>query len=762
MDPLSFTASIIAVVGLAGSVVKGLNDLAGAFRDAPGEILALNNEVADLQAILSDASQFARPRSSCPPDISPSFSSLIGHLASVQENLSQLEDLLDKCVTNGSKLTIQTRWVRKRHRAKTIQTALRSARENLHLSLALVTFSRVTATRGSHDLNSPLKLILGALFIGYTGLPVFTPSCNEQSCEHRSTLAFDIIYYFPIWFLARALCVSIKFSPSAGPEMTLKTPRLIRWVHKEAQLFHLAQAGDIPGIQKMFTTGMVSPTDMTAAQGETALHQHAASFAQFETCKFLLEAGADATAVNMNQVSIDIAWQWILSGRLDPKTIEFVQGLFVGGEFVKSRQFSVIHKVVLGLFPDKNLAVELDASTSGINAADIGGKTSLAWAAFRADQKSLQLLLDYGADMNKADKSGNHPLHYAALARDSCCIQPLLDAGAVVDPCNIHLQTPLHSTSKEHDDPSFIEPLLRAGADIDRGDCEGETPLMYATRSGKLRSAETLLANGANINARTIWGITALDLCVLYGTPTMLEFLLQAGADVSSNDIYGRTILHQAASHGSVNMVRTLLDHGLQDVDPDAVDVDGISMWNIVETKGQPEFTELFEHDHFRTWLKQESSPLLVSVDPGCGKSVLAKYLIDYGLPRSTTICYFFFKDQDQNTVIQAICALLHQLFSQKPSLIEHAMPQFRKDGQGLVNSTESLWKVLRNAIKDPQTGPVIMVLDALDECAELEFADLMRNVESQSCGDHLGHSKLKYLLTCRPYDQIVSKFRSL
>ncbi|KAH7115551.1 hypothetical protein EDB81DRAFT_919247, partial [Dactylonectria macrodidyma] len=170
----------------------------------------------------------------------------------------------------------------------------------------------------------------------------------------------------------------------------------------------------------------------------------------------------------------------------------------------------------------------------------------------------------------------------------------------------------------------------------------------------------------------------------------------------------------------------------------------------------------LLKHKYFQSWLKQESGPLLVTADPGCGKSVLAKYLIDRGLPRSTTVCYFFFKDQDQNTVRQALCALLHQLFSQKPCLIEHALPQFRKDGQGLINSTESLWKILRNATKDPQAGPVIMVLDALDECAESEFADLMRNVRSQSRGDQLGHGKLKYLLTCRPYEQIVSEFHGL
>ncbi|OWT42590.1 ankyrin repeat-containing protein [Pochonia chlamydosporia 170] len=168
------------------------------------------------------------------------------------------------------------------------------------------------------------------------------------------------------------------------------------------------------------------------------------------------------------------------------------------------------------------------------------------------------------------------------------------------------------------------------------------------------------------------------------------------------------------------------------------------------------------KHEHFQKWMKQDSGPLLVTADPGCGKSVLAKYLIDQYLPRPTTICYFFFKDQDQNTVRQALCALLHQLFAQKPFLIGHAMTQFRTDGQGLINSTDSLWKVLRNAIHDPKAGPVILVLDALDECAELEFADLMRNVESQFRSDKWGHGKLKYLLTCRPYEQIVSKFRGL
>jgi hypothetical protein len=183
---------------------------------------------------------------------------------------------------------------------------------------------------------------------------------------------------------------------------------------------------------------------------------------------------------------------------------------------------------------------------------------------------------------------------------------------------------------------------------------------------------------------------------------------------------------------------------------------------NRVEERVEGTCKWFLQHAHFQEWVRQDSGLLLVSADPGCGKSVLAKYLVDHVLPESATVCYFFFKDQDQNTARQALCALLHQLFFQKPALIQHAMKQYEKDGKKLVNSTTSLWTILADAVQDSQAGPVIIVLDALDECAESEFEDLMRNIESQSHGSQSSNSKLRYLLTSRPYKQIVTKFRGL
>ena len=193
-------------------------------------------------------------------------------------------------------------------------------------------------------------------------------------------------------------------------------------------------------------------------------------------------------------------------------------------------------------------------------------------------------------------------------------------------------------------------------------------------------------------------------------------------------------------------------------------DKDATYEWykNRVEVRVEGTCQWFLTHDCFQRWLEQQSGPLLVSADPGCGKSVLARYLIDHGLPRSATICYFFFKDQDQNTARQALCALLHQLFSQKPFLIKYAMSEYSNNGVGLVNVTASLWKILDSAVRDAQAGTVIIVLDALDECAEAEFKDLIQHVKHQSHNNQASDIKLKFLLTSRPYSQIMTEFQDL
>ena len=168
----------------------------------------------------------------------------------------------------------------------------------------------------------------------------------------------------------------------------------------------------------------------------------------------------------------------------------------------------------------------------------------------------------------------------------------------------------------------------------------------------------------------------------------------------------------------------------------------------------------LLEHENFKEWLEQESGPLLVTADPGCGKSVLAKYLIDHELQQLGTVCYFFFKDQDQNTIRQALCAVIHQICTQKPQAIKHAMEMFTKEGSKLTGSTANLWAILKDVVHDSSTGSVIIVLDALDECLETEIESLIQKIETLVSKDKPNSNKL--LITCRPYEEILWRFKRL
>ncbi|KAK3502262.1 hypothetical protein B0T13DRAFT_533978 [Neurospora crassa] len=176
-----------------------------------------------------------------------------------------------------------------------------------------------------------------------------------------------------------------------------------------------------------------------------------------------------------------------------------------------------------------------------------------------------------------------------------------------------------------------------------------------------------------------------------------------------------------------------------------------------VEERVQGTCVWAVEHENFQDWLERKSGPLLITADPGCGKSVLSKYLIDQYLPQrcpTATVCYFFFKDGDQSTVKQALCALLHQLFGQKPELIKHALEEHDRNGDGLIGTTSSLWRVFKDATQDERAGTIIIVLDALDECEPDEFKLLVHNLIQA------GESPVKFLLTSRPYGDVISPFK--
>ncbi|KAM0439935.1 hypothetical protein ACHAPT_001034 [Fusarium lateritium] len=153
-------------------------------------------------------------------------------------------------------------------------------------------------------------------------------------------------------------------------------------------------------------------------------------------------------------------------------------------------------------------------------------------------------------------------------------------------------------------------------------------------------------------------------------------------------------------------------------------------------------------HDRFRDWRDGKTCGLLwVSADPGCGKSVLSRYLVDDVLnssPSSTT-CYFFFKDdfEDQKTAAGALCCILRQLFKERPALLQDSiLKQYAQDGDKLLDSFRELWRILVSISAHHGSGQIVCVLDALDECEEQD--------------------RRLFLVTSRPYVNIERGFHDV
>jgi ankyrin repeat protein len=171
-------------------------------------------------------------------------------------------------------------------------------------------------------------------------------------------------------------------------------------------------------------------------------------------------------------------------------------------------------------------------------------------------------------------------------------------------------------------------------------------------------------------------------------------------------------------------------------------------------------------HPQFTRWNESVHSELLwVSAEPGCGKSVLTRYLADEYLPSGTrTVCYFFFKDgyQDQTRATNALASILRQLLFAQPHLVQDSLlGKSETSGNQLVESFNELWNMFLHVTADVNAGEVIILLDALDECFEDDRRNLIQAIERLFLNNP-GERNLKFLMTSRPYDHIRLDFFKL
>lgn len=182
----------------------------------------------------------------------------------------------------------------------------------------------------------------------------------------------------------------------------------------------------------------------------------------------------------------------------------------------------------------------------------------------------------------------------------------------------------------------------------------------------------------------------------------------------------------------------------------------------------------LLNHTVFLAWRESQRSAMLwLSADPGCGKSVLSKYLVDRQgevltvNPETPTVCYFFFKDGDVDRTdgAKAVCAFLHQLFLQQPQLYQYAKEDFANKSERFLTDFDALWNIFLKAAENASGREVICVLDALDECKEgsrKALAAKLVQLYSPHGLDKDRRPMLKFFVTSRPEFRIERDFKAL
>ncbi|KAK5265461.1 hypothetical protein LTR96_009365 [Exophiala xenobiotica] len=188
---------------------------------------------------------------------------------------------------------------------------------------------------------------------------------------------------------------------------------------------------------------------------------------------------------------------------------------------------------------------------------------------------------------------------------------------------------------------------------------------------------------------------------------------------------------------------------------------------NLNEDRAEGTCLWVLNNDQYLDWMQNRSSGLLwISADPGCGKSVLARLLVDHELQTTSThtCCYYFFKDYEKRDSLHtALCAILHQLFRNQLFLIQHALPAWEANGEKISQEPDELWRILLAATDDQRSQNVTCILDALDEFQPHDRDLLIKklsqfHLESSTPGVHLG--RLRFLVTSRPYDDIEESFQ--
>jgi ankyrin repeat protein len=184
-----------------------------------------------------------------------------------------------------------------------------------------------------------------------------------------------------------------------------------------------------------------------------------------------------------------------------------------------------------------------------INRQDHDGRTRLHHSVINGSAQEVEDLLSLGAATDIQDSQRDQPLHYAASRALEGILRLLLKRGANINAKGRAGMTPLHMSLRF---PKIFKALLQIGPTISAQDDQGDTPLHLVLSSTltdtppKRSTVKKLILSGADVNVRNHAGITPFHMVLekkwLEGehSASFLLMFLEHGALISSKTADGR------------------------------------------------------------------------------------------------------------------------------------------------------------------------------------------------------------------------------
>lgn len=184
-----------------------------------------------------------------------------------------------------------------------------------------------------------------------------------------------------------------------------------------------------------------------------------------------------------------------------------------------------------------------------INRQDHDGRTRLHHSVIKGSAQEVEDLLSLGAATDIQDSQRDQPLHYAASRALEGILRLLLKRGANINAKGRAGMTPLHMSLRF---PKIFKALLQMDPAISAQDDQGDTPLHLALSSTltdrplKGSTVEKLILSGGDVNVRNRAGITPFHMVLekewLQGQhgASFLVMFFENGALISSKAADGR------------------------------------------------------------------------------------------------------------------------------------------------------------------------------------------------------------------------------